>query len=155
MIPDAGPILDGGEITLALLVQPTYRAPATQVLAACGDPWAGHGFALALDSELRPALVGGLAPDEPVTCPALLQPGTWSLVLATFGGEAPSRVTAGPLAGTPASWSHAGGSPVTLPPLPSRTARRTPPRNPASSWARSGRRPGRPACTSPGGSSHR
>jgi N,N-dimethylformamidase len=118
VIPDAGPILAGGEITLALLVQPTYRAPATQVLAACGDPWAGHGFALALDSELRPVLVGGLAPDEPVTCPALLQPGTWSLVLATFGGDAPSRVTAGPLAGTPASWSHAGGSPVTLPPSP-------------------------------------
>ena len=29
MIPDAGPILAGGEITLALLVQPTYRAPAS------------------------------------------------------------------------------------------------------------------------------
>ena len=34
------------------------------------------------------------------------------MVLATFGGEAPSRVTAGPLAEP--SWSHAGGSPVTL-----------------------------------------
>src|ERR1700722_12383458 len=118
VIPDVGPVLAGGEITLALLVQPTYRAPGTQVLAACGDPWAGHGFALVLDSELRPCLVGGVTPDEPVTCAALLQPGTWSLVLATFGGDAPSRVTAGPLAGSPASWSHAGGSPLTLPPSP-------------------------------------
>ena len=113
MIPDAGPILAGGEITLALLVQPTYRAPVPQVLAACGDPWAGHGFALVLDPDLRPALVGGVTPGETVTCPAPLQPGVWSVVLATFGGEAPSQVTAGPLA-EPAAWSGAGGSPVTL-----------------------------------------
>ena len=80
VIPDAGPILAGGEITLALLVQPTYRAPAAQVLAACGDPWAGHGFALVLDPELRPALVSGVIPDETVTCPAPLSPasGRWS-----------------------------------------------------------------------------
>ena len=116
VIPDVRPILAGGEITLALLVQPTYQTLASQVLAACGDPWAGHGFALVLDSELRPSLVSGSTPDETVTCPAPLQPGAWSVVLATFGGDAPSRVTAGPLAEPPA-WSHAGGSPVTLPPL--------------------------------------
>ena len=62
VIPDVTPVLAGGEITLALLVQPTYRAPASQVLAACGDPWAGHGFALVLDSELRASLVGGVTP---------------------------------------------------------------------------------------------
>lgn len=115
VIPDVRPILAGGEITLALLVQPTYQALASQVLAACGDPWAGHGFALVLDSELRPSLVGGSTPDETVTCPAPLQPGAWAVVLATFGGDAPVRVTAGPLAGAP-SWSHAGGSQVTLTP---------------------------------------
>ena len=115
VIPDVTPILAGGGITLALLVQPTYRAPASQVLAACGDPWAGHGFALVLDSELRPSLVGGADPANTITCPAPLQPGAWAVVLATFGGEAPSWVTAGPLAEPPA-WSRAGGSHVTLTP---------------------------------------
>ncbi len=70
VIPDVRPILAGGEITLALLVQPTYQALASQVLAACGDPWAGHGFALVLDSELRPSLVSGTDPENAITCPA-------------------------------------------------------------------------------------
>jgi N,N-dimethylformamidase len=116
VIPDVTPILAGGEITLALLVQPTYRAPGSQVLASCGDPWAGHGFAVVLDSELRPSLVSGVTPDATVTCLTPLQPGAWAVVLATFGGEDPSQVTAGPLAGAAASWSHAGGSPVALTP---------------------------------------
>lgn len=116
VIPDVTPVLAGGEVTLALLVQPTYRAPDSQVLASCGDPWAGHGFALVLDPGLRPSLVDGNAPGQTVTCPAPLQPGAWAVVLATFGGDAPSRLTAGPLAEAPASWSRAGGSPVTLTP---------------------------------------
>ena len=117
VIPDVRPILAGGEITLALLVQPTYRAPASQVLAACGDPWAGPGFALVLDAELRPSLVGGVTPDETVTCPAPLQPGAWAVVLATFGGDAPSRRDGRPAGRAPASWSRAGGSQVTLTPV--------------------------------------
>jgi N,N-dimethylformamidase len=116
VIPDVRPLLAGGEVTLALLVQPTHRPATDQVLAACGDPWAGHGFALVLDSELRPALVGGPVPDQAITCPAPLQPGAWSVLAATLGGEAPGRLTAGPLGGELASWSRADGPCLTLTP---------------------------------------
>ena len=91
VIPDAAPVLAGGEITLALLVQPTYRAPGSQVLASCGDPWAGHGFALILDSELRPSLVSGVTPDDTVTGPAPLQPGRGRSSSPPSGERIPAR----------------------------------------------------------------
>ena len=90
LIPGGGEVLRGGTVSLVLLVQPTYRSATPQVLVSAGDPWAGPGFALVLDEQLKagPDLRCGRARPA-LTGPAALEPGVWSVVTATFGGDAP------------------------------------------------------------------
>jgi N,N-dimethylformamidase len=116
LIPGAGSDLGDRQHTVAVLVQPTYQAGGGQVIMSCGDPWAGTGFALILDGDLRPALVQAADPGHPLTCGAGLEAGTWSVLLATLGGAGPARLAAGPLAGDPGAGpasvtGRAGGPP--------------------------------------------
>lgn len=85
-VPGGGLACGAGPITVALLVQPTCQPNSDQVLVSCGDPWAGTGFALVLDSELRPVLVTpdqGGANRRPAWPAGPLAAGTWSTVVAT------------------------------------------------------------------------
>ena len=109
LIPGGGEVLRGGTVSLVLLVQPTYRSATPQVLVSAGDPWAGPGFALVLDEQLRPALISGAGGAPALTGPAALEPGVWSVVTATFGGDAPGRLSAGPLTDDAGSWSSVTG----------------------------------------------
>ncbi|HEX5292860.1 MAG TPA: N,N-dimethylformamidase beta subunit family domain-containing protein [Streptosporangiaceae bacterium] len=103
-IPGGGAALGDRQHTVAVLVQPTCPAAGGQVILSCGDPWAGTGFALTLDGQLRPALVQAADPAHPLAGPDALEIGTWSLLLVTLGGAAPAALAAGPLAGEPAGW---------------------------------------------------
>jgi N,N-dimethylformamidase len=111
VIPGVADVLRAGQRTLVVLVQPTHVAGGQQVILSCGDPWAGGGLALILDSELRPALVRGDTPDQPLTCPDALQLGAWSVLSLTLGGPAPDRLTAGSLDQDPAAWRTVVGAP--------------------------------------------
>ncbi|MDR2987502.1 MAG: hypothetical protein LBV34_21955, partial [Nocardiopsaceae bacterium] len=88
-------------MTVAVLVQPTCQPGTDQVLVSCGDPWAGSGFALILDKNLRPAVVtpdgrawgegptgqatGNSAGGSLIVSPSDPLPvGTWSTVVATI-----------------------------------------------------------------------
>ena len=75
LIPGGGQALADGPVSLVLLVQPTYRAAAPQVLVSAGDPWAGPGVALILDEQLRPALIPARAARRALTGPAALEIG--------------------------------------------------------------------------------
>ena len=110
LIPGAGRLLDGGQRTVAVLVQPTHRPAASQVLLSCGDPCAGTGFALLLDGDLRPALVTAAGRGQPLACGSGLAESAWSAVVATFGGGQPAVLSAGPLAADPRSWTVITGA---------------------------------------------
>jgi len=113
LIGTAGQLAGLGQVTIVVLVQPTFRAPAPQVILSVGDPWAGPGMAVLLDAELRPALATGADPHHPLTCPAPLGLGAWSVVAATLGGGAPPVLYAGPFDGDDAAWvSVTGPDPV-------------------------------------------
>jgi N,N-dimethylformamidase len=109
LIPGGGQALRDGPVSLVLLVEPTYRAAAPQVLVSAGDPWAGPGVALILDEQLRPALIAGPDSEAVLTGPAALETGAWSVVTATFGGDAPGRLMAGPLASGGEPWPMVTG----------------------------------------------
>jgi N,N-dimethylformamidase len=109
LIPGGGRALAAGPVSLVLLVQPTYRAAAPQVLVSAGDPWAGPGVALILDEQLRPALITGPGGAAALTGPAALEISSWSVVTATFGGDAPGQLAAGPLSGGAGSWASVTG----------------------------------------------
>jgi N,N-dimethylformamidase len=109
LIPGGGRALGGGTLSVVLLVQPTYRSAVPQVLVSAGDPWAGPGFALVLDEQLRPALIAGAGGAAALAVPGALELGVWSVVTATFGGGAPARLAAGPLARGAGSWPSVTG----------------------------------------------
>jgi hypothetical protein len=100
-VPGAGAALGDGPVTVAVLVQPTCQPGTDQVVVSCGDPWAGSGFALILDKDLRPAVVtpdaragregsagqvaGNSAGGSAIVSPLDPLPlGTWSTVVATL-----------------------------------------------------------------------
>jgi len=88
-VPGGGAACGGdGRVTITVLVQPTCQPGADQVLVSCGDPWAGAGFALILDADLRPALVtpdGRDADGSVAMSPSGgLAVGSWSTVVATL-----------------------------------------------------------------------
>jgi N,N-dimethylformamidase len=109
LIPGGGRALADGPVSLVLLVHPTHRAAAPQVLVSAGDPWAGPGVALILDEQLQPALITGPGAAAALTGPGALEINSWSVVTATFGGDAPGQLAAGPLSGGAGSWSSVTG----------------------------------------------
>ncbi|HEY7143543.1 MAG TPA: N,N-dimethylformamidase beta subunit family domain-containing protein [Streptosporangiaceae bacterium] len=112
VIPGADGLL-AGDVTIAVLVQPTYQAGACQVLLSVADPWAGdgQGLALILDEQLRPALVTGPGPAARLTCPVPLALGTWTVLAATLRENAPARLSAGGLQRASAQPPGAGQPP--------------------------------------------
>lgn len=108
LIPGAGRAL-AGQVSVVLLVQPSWQPGQVQVLLSCADPMAGDGLALILDSQLRPALVTGAGSQDVLACPAPLRPGAWSVVAATFGGGHDATVRAGLLSDDAAAWDSATG----------------------------------------------
>jgi N,N-dimethylformamidase len=109
LIPGAGQACGSGPVTVFVLVQPTYASGGSQALISCADPWAGSGFALILDHQLRPALVSAADPDQPVTSPAPFQIGVWGVIVVTLGGAAAPLLTAGFLGSDSASWPTVTG----------------------------------------------
>lgn len=93
-IPGGAAVLTG-QVTVVLLVQPSYQPGRRQVLLSAGDVQAGSGLALMLDPLLRPMLVTGPAGQDVLSCPAPLPAGAWSVVSATFGGGLDASVAAG------------------------------------------------------------
>lgn len=105
-IPGGGKAL-AGQVTVVLLVQPSFRPGRQQVLLSCADPQSGAGLALMLDPQLRPTLVAGPAAQDMLTCPAALPTGAWSVISATFGGGHDATLTAGLLTEDVTSWPSA------------------------------------------------
>jgi N,N-dimethylformamidase len=109
LIPGAAQACGSGLVTMLILVQPTYASGGSQALVSCADPWAGSGFALILDHQLRPALVSATNPDQPVTSPAPFQIGVWGAIVVTLGGTSAPVLAAGPLDSDSASWPRVTG----------------------------------------------